>query len=49
MKIKFSSDDDVTFGKILSLLNMRIDVRYNFQEDKKYYQIIFLDECFHEL
>ena len=49
MKIKFNSDDNLPSNKILKLYNMTIVVRSVFQEDKKYYQQIFLDQCLYEL
>ena len=48
-KAKFNSDDDLTFGKMLSLHNMTIVVRSVFQEDNKYYPQSFLDEYLYEL
>ena len=49
MKIKFNSDDNLPSNKILKLYNMTIVVRSVFQENKKYYQQIFLDQCLYEL
>ena len=49
MKIKFNSDDNLPSNKILKLYNMTIVVRSVFQEDKKYYQQIFLNQCLYEL
>ena len=49
MKIKFNSDDNLPSNKILKLYNMTIVVRSVFQEDKKYYQQIFLGQCLYEL
>ena len=49
MKIKFNSDDNLPSNKILKLYNMTIVVRSVFQEDKKYYQQIFLYQCLYEL
>ena len=45
MKIKFSSDDSLLLNKIFRLYNLTVAVRSIFQEDKKYYPQIFLDEC----
>ena len=45
MKIKYNSDDNVTFNKILKIDNMTIVIKSVFQEDGKYYPQIFLDEC----
>ena len=49
MKIKFSSDDDLSLNKILKLHNLTIIVRSVFEEDGKYYLQVFLDECLYEL
>ena len=45
-KIKFNSNNNSPLGKILSLHNMKIVVRYVFHEkDNKYYPQVFLYEC----
>ena len=49
MKTKFISDDNLPLNKILKLHNLTIAVRSVFQEDKKYYPQVFLDECLYEL
>ena len=49
MKIKFNAKDNLPFNKILKLHNLVIIVRFVFQEDKKYYPQVFLDECLYEL
>ena len=49
MKIKFNSDDNLPFSKILKLHNLTIIARTVFQEDNKYYTQVFLDECLYEL
>ena len=48
MKIKFGLDDNLPLGKILSLHNLKIFVRSDFQEGNKYYPQVFLDECLYE-
>ena len=48
MKIKFNSDDNFRFNKILKLHNLSIAVRSVFQEGNKYYPQICLDECLYE-
>ena len=48
MKIKFNSDDDLSFKKILRLHNLTIIVRSVFEEDAKYYPQVFLDENLYE-
>ena len=48
-KIKFNSDNNLPLKKILKLHNLTINVKPVFQEDNKYYQQIFLDECLYEL
>ena len=49
MKVKFSSNDDLTLNKQLKFINLIIIVRTVFEEDGKYYPQIFLDECLHEV
>ena len=49
MKMKFSSDDDLTLNKILKLHVLTIIVRSVLEEDGKYYPHIFLDECLYEV
>ena len=49
MKIKFNAKDNLPFNKILKLHNLVIITRFVFQEDKKYYPQVFLDECLYEL
>ena len=46
VEIKFISDDNLPLNEILKLGNLTIVVRSVFQEDKKYYPQVFLDECF---
>ena len=49
MKIKFSSDDDVTLNKILKLHMLTIISRLVFEQDGKYYPQVFLDECLYKV
>ena len=49
IKMKFSSDDDLTLNKILKLHVLTIIVRSVLEEDGKYYPHIFLDECLYEV
>ena len=49
MKIKFNLDDNLPLNEIIQLHNLTIVVRFAFQEDKKYYPQVFLDECLYEL
>ena len=49
MKIRFNSDDDYPLNKQLKFLSITIIVRTVFEEDGKYYQQIFLDECSFEV
>ena len=49
MRVKFSSDDDLLLGRILSLHNLTIAGRSVFQEENKYYPQVFLDEYLYEL
>ena len=49
MKIKFDTDDDLPLNKPLKLHMVTIIVRSVFQEGKKLYPQIYLDECLYEL
>ena len=49
MKIKFNSDDDLPFNKVLNLHHLTIIVESVFKEDGKYHPQIFLDECLYQL
>ena len=49
MKIKFSSDDNLALNKILKLNMLTVVARSVFQENRKYYPQVFLDECLYEL
>ena len=49
MKIKLNSDDNLPLNKILKRYNLIIAVRFVFQEDKRYYAQVFLEDCLYEL
>ena len=49
MKIKLNSDDNLPLNKILKRYNLTIVLRFVFQEDKKYYPQVFLEDCLYEL
>ena len=49
MKIKFNSDDNLPLNKTLKLHNMTIVIRSVFEEDRKFYPQVYLDECLYEL
>ena len=49
MKIKFNSDDGLPLKKPLKFHAMTIIIRCIFQEGKKLYPQIYLDECLYEL
>ena len=49
MKIKFNSDGDLPLNKTLKFYNSTSMVGYVFQEDKRYYPQVFLDECLYKL
>ena len=49
MKIKFDADDDLPLNKLLKLRMLTITFRTVFQEGKKLYPQIYLDECWYEL
>ena len=44
IKIQFNSDDNVPLYKVLKLPNLTIAVKSVFQEDRKYYPQVFLEE-----
>ena len=46
MKIKFVTDDDLRLKKPLKLSTITIVVRSAFEENGKFYQQIYLDDCF---
>ena len=49
MKIRFGSDDKLPLNKQIKLLSVTIVIRSIFEEDGKYYQVTFLDDCLYEL
>ena len=49
IKIKFSSDDNLSLNKQLKFLSVTIIVRSVFEEDDKYYPQVFLDKCLYEV
>ena len=49
MRIKFNSDDNLPFKKLLKLHMLTIIVKFVFEEDGKYYPQVFLDECLYEV
>ena len=49
MKIKFNSDDYLPLNKQLKFLSIKIIVRSVLEEDGKYYQQMFLDECLYQV
>ena len=48
IKIRFKPDNDLPLGKILNIPVCVILVRYDFQENSKYYPQVFLYECFYK-
>ena len=48
IKIKFNSNDNLSFNKTLKLHNITV-TRSILEEDGKFYPQVFLDECFYEL
>ena len=48
MKIRFDSNDDLSLGKILSILVLSIIVKFVFQNENKYYPQIHINECENE-
>ena len=49
MKIKFNSDDNSLLNKPLKFPTLTIVVRFDFEEDGKYYLQVFLDKCLYEI
>ena len=49
MKIKFNSDDDLSFNKPLKFYAIKIIIRSVFEEGGKLYSQVFLDEFLYEL
>ena len=49
MKIKFNSDDNLPLNKPLKFHNMIITIRSVFEEDRKIYPQVFLDNTLYEL
>ena len=48
MKIKYNSDNELPLNKTMEIPKMTV-VRAVFQENNKYYQQVFLDECLDKL
>ena len=49
MKVKFSSDDDISLNKVLNIPTRTVIIRNIFEKYGKYYPQIFLDECLYEV
>ena len=49
MKIKIDTDDNLPLNKTLKLHNMTIVIRSVFEEDGKFYSLVYLDECLYEV
>ena len=49
MKIRFESDNNLPLNKTLKLHMLTVIVQSVFEEDGKYYQQLFLGECFYEV
>ena len=49
MKIKFNSDDNLPFNKILKFHMLTVIVRSAFEGDGKYYPQVFWDEYLHDV
>ena len=49
MKIKFSTDDNISLSKIINLPTITIIIRSVTQKNNKYYPQIFLDECLYQV
>ena len=48
MKIKFNSDDDLPLNKSLKFNSMTINIRSVFEEDRKLYPQVFLDDTLYK-
>ena len=48
IKIKFESEGDLPLGKILSIPECIITVRFVFQKNNNYYPQVYLHECLYE-
>ena len=49
MKIKFNSDDKLPLNKLLKFHLMTITIRSVFEEDRKLYPQVFLDDTLYKL
>ena len=49
MKTKFNSDDNLPLNKPLKFHSMIITIRSVFEEDRKLYPQVFLDDTLYEL
>ena len=51
MKIRFSSDDDddVSFNKMLYFPTITVIIRCVFEQNGKYFQQVYLDECLYQV
>ena len=49
MKIAFNSDDDLPLNKLLKFHLIAITIRSVFEEDRKLYPHVFLDDTLYEL
>ena len=49
MKIKFNSGDELPLNKTIEIPCMIIVAKVGFNENNKYYQQVFSDECLYKL
>ena len=49
MKIKFNSHDDLPLNRQIKFYNMIITIKSVFEEDRKLYPLVFLDDTLYEL
>ena len=49
MKIKFNSDDELPLNKLLKFRLKTMTIRHVFEEDRKLYPQVFLDDNLYEL
>ena len=46
--MKFNSDDELPLNKAIEIPSLIIVVRTIFYENKKYYSLVFLDQCLYK-
>ena len=49
MKIKFITDDHIPLNKELYFPSITVIIRCVFEKDRKYYPLVYLDECLYQI